>query len=86
MLDILNLSIIALLIFISLLLYIFLNNKDVFTKLLVLNSLTSVSTLFICFLSIFKANSSYIDIAIIYFMLSFIAGNAYLKYFKKQSK
>jgi len=82
----LNLFIIILFIFISFLLYIFLKNKDVFTKLLVLNSLTSVITLFICFLSTFKANSSYIDIAIIYFILSFIAGNAYLKYFKQPTK
>lgn len=55
--------------------------KDIFTKLLFLNSGTSLASLFICFLGSYKVNSSYIDIALIYFLLSVIATSAYLKYF-----
>lgn len=55
--------------------------KDIFTKLLLLNTATSLASLFICFLGTYKVNNSYIDIALIYFLLSVIANAAYLKYF-----
>ena len=60
--------------------------KDIFIKLLFLNTGTSVAALFICFLGAFKVNSSYIDIALIYFLLSVVATNAYLKYFMQKHK
>lgn len=55
--------------------------KNFFIKLLFLNSLTSIISLFICFLGSYKTNSSYLDIALIYFILSFLANLAYLRYF-----
>ncbi len=60
--------------------------KDIFTKILFLNSSTSIVALFICFLGSIKVNSSYLDIAIIYFLLSFVTSNAYLKYFLLKHK
>jgi multisubunit Na+/H+ antiporter MnhF subunit len=61
--------------------------RDVFTQLLFLNVGTSVTSLFICFLGSAKVNSSYIDIALIYFLLSVVAANAYLKFFiQKKNK
>ena len=60
--------------------------KDFFNKILFLNSATSIISLFICFLGSYKSNSSYIDIALIYFLLSVIATMAYMKYFIKKSE
>ena len=62
------------------------SQRDIFTKLLFVNTGTSLASLFICFLGSFKANSSYIDIAFIYFLLSVIATSAYLKYFLQKHK
>ncbi len=72
--------------FIILLMIGLFRQKDVFTKLLFLNSATSVASLFICMLGSFFVNSSYIDIALIYFLLSVVASNAYLKYFIEKDK
>lgn len=80
-----NICLIATMIFICLIIYLLIQNVSIFTKILLLNSLTTVVSLLICFLGSFKMNSSYLDIAIIYFLLSFIASNAYLRYFIKQS-
>lgn len=55
--------------------------RDIFERILYLNTGTSIAALFICFLGSFKANSSYIDIALIYFLLGSIVTAAYLKYF-----
>ena len=55
--------------------------KDIFIKILFLNTGTSLAALFICVLGTFKANNSYIDIALIYFLLSVIVTSAYLQYF-----
>jgi multisubunit Na+/H+ antiporter MnhF subunit len=60
--------------------------KDIFIKLLFLNTGTGVAALFICFLGSFKVNSSYIDIALIYFLLSVVATSAYSKYFMQKHK
>lgn len=60
--------------------------KDIFIKLLFLNIATSIGALFICCLGSYKANSSYIDIALIYFLLSVIANGAYLKYFSRKNQ
>lgn len=80
-----NIFLIILSLFISLITYLFIRKTDIFTKLLILNSLTSVVSLFICCLGFYLGNSSYLDIAIIYFLLSFIATNGYLKYFIYES-
>lgn len=55
--------------------------RDVFERILYLNTGTSITALFICFLGSFKVNSSYIDIALIYFLLGSIVTTAYMKYF-----
>lgn len=80
-----NIFLIIISLFISLITYLFIRKTDIFTKLLNLNSLTSVVSLFICCLGLYLGNSSYLDIAIIYFLLSFIATNGYLKYFVYES-
>ncbi|MCC8483761.1 MAG: monovalent cation/H+ antiporter complex subunit F [Rickettsia endosymbiont of Labidopullus appendiculatus] len=80
-----NLYLIINILFVALMIYLLLKNGNIFVKLLVLNSLTSIMTLFICFLGSFKMNNCYLDIALIYFLLSFIASGAYLKYFIGQS-
>lgn len=77
----LNYCLAILLVFICLLVIGLIKNKNIFNKILFLNSLTSVVALFICFLASFATNDSYFDIAIIYFLLSFIASAAFLKYF-----
>lgn len=73
---------IILMLFITALLVGLLISKGVLVKLLFLNSMTSVAALFICALGSFYFNDSYIDIALIYFLLSFIASIAYLNYIK----
>lgn len=80
-----NIFLIVISLFISLITYLFIRKTDIFTKLLILNSLTSVVSLFICCLGLYLGNSSYLDIAIIYFLLSFIETNGYLKYFVYES-
>lgn len=80
-----NFFLIIISLFLSLITYLFVRKTDIFTKLLVLNSFTSVVSLFICCLGLYSGNSSYLDIAIIYFLLSFIATNSYLKYFINES-
>ena len=60
--------------------------RDIFTKLLFVNTGTSLAALFICLLGSFKANSSYSNVAFIYFLLSDIATSAYLKYFLQKHK
>ncbi|HJD65951.1 MAG TPA: cation:proton antiporter [Rickettsia endosymbiont of Bembidion nr. Transversale] len=80
-----NIFLIIISLFISLITYLFIRKTDIFTKLLILNSLTCVVSLFICCLGLYLGNSSYLDIAIIYFLLSFIATNGYLKYFVYES-
>ena len=72
---------IVVLIFVFLLLIGYYRHKNIFVKILFLNSLTSVVGLFIFFLASFKANNSYFDIGLIYVFLSFVVGGAYLKYF-----
>jgi len=77
----LNIALILVLVFAGVIILGACMHKDVFTQLLFLNVGTSVTSLFICFLGSAKVNSSYIDIALIYFLLSVVAANAYLKFF-----
>ncbi len=76
-----NIFLIIILVFIMVVVFLLIKESDIYIKILLLNSLTSIVSLFICFLGFFKMNSSYLDIALIYFLLSFIASSAYLKYF-----
>jgi multisubunit Na+/H+ antiporter MnhF subunit len=55
--------------------------KDIFIKILCLNSLTSLVALFIFVLGSILSNESYFDIAIIYFFLGFLTSSAFLRYF-----
>ncbi|ABV84975.1 Multisubunit Na+/H+ antiporter, MnhF subunit [Rickettsia massiliae MTU5] len=81
----LNIFLIIISLFICLITYLFISKTDIFTNLLILNSFTTLASLFICCLGLYSGNSSYLDIAIIYFLLSFIATNGYLKYFINES-
>ncbi len=72
--------IICLVIIVCLVFVLFFIEEELFNKILLTNVITSISSLFICFLSCFKVNSSYIDIAIIYFLLSFISVCGYARY------
>lgn len=80
-----NFCLIITVLFISLMVFLLIKGKNIFIKILLSNSLTSIVALFICFIGAFKANNFYLDIAIIYFFLSFIANSAYLRYFINQS-
>lgn len=60
--------------------------NNVLIKILFMNSATILATLFICTLGSIEVNSSYLDIAIIYFLLSYIASLGYLRYFLNQQK
>jgi len=82
----LNICLVLVLIFSSIVICGAFMQRDIFIKLLFLNTGTSIAGLFICFLGSFKSNSSYIDIALIYFLLSVVATNAYLKYFIQRAK
>ncbi len=57
--------------------------NNFFIKLLLVNVSTSLMSCAICVLSSFHGNSSYIDIAIIYYLVGSISSIAYLKYFVK---
>lgn len=83
---VLNLFLIISLIFAVIVICAMCWQKDIFTKLLFLNTGTSIASLFICFLGSYKANNSYIDIALIYFLLSVIANSTYLKYFLQKNQ
>ena len=82
----LNICLILTLVFSSIVICGAFIQRDIFIKLLFLNTGTSLAGLFICFLGSFKVNSSYIDIALIYFLLSVVATNAYLKYFLQRAE
>ena len=82
----LNICLILVLIFSSIVICGAFLQRDIFIKLLFLNTGTSIAALFICFLGSFKVNNSYIDIALIYFLLSAVATNSYLKYFMHKHK
>lgn len=82
--SLLDISLIITLILSSIVICGSLFQRDIFTKLLFLNIGTTIAALFICFLGSFKVNNSYIDIALIYFLLSVVASNAYLKYFMQK--
>lgn len=68
-------------IFIALIVYNAVNSKDIFIKILYINICATLTSLFICFYGTIKVNNSYIDIALIYFLLNTITTIAYLKYF-----
>lgn len=74
---------ILLLLFLGILISSMIFQKEMFTKLLFLNTLTNLTALFISFLGTYKINNSYIDITLIYFLLSLVVNFAYSKYFQK---
>lgn len=84
----LNICLVVLLLFSMVVVCAMLLQKEIFTQLLLLNTSTSLISLFICFLGSYKFNNSYVDIALIYFLLSFVGNLAYLKFFlqKHQKK
>ena len=74
------LSFISIIILMSIIALIF--NKEIFTKILFLNYISGLVILLISIISLYPYKSSYIDIAIIYAILSFIASVGFLNYFK----
>jgi multicomponent Na+:H+ antiporter subunit F len=52
-----------------------------FDKLLCINTATNLVVVIICLLGSYKYNQSYIDIAIIYGLLSYITTMAFLRFF-----
>ncbi len=60
--------------------------KDKFTKIMVLNYISGLVILIISALSLNIYRSFYLDIAIIYVLLSFIASLAFYRYLKKENK
>ncbi|HJK87105.1 MAG TPA: monovalent cation/H+ antiporter complex subunit F [Candidatus Megaira endosymbiont of Nemacystus decipiens] len=82
----LNIATVFVLLLASIILVCLLIEKDALTKILLLNSSTSMISLFICLLGTYKVNSSYIDIAIIYFILGVVGSVAYLKYFLQEKR
>ncbi|MDF2965058.1 MAG: putative monovalent cation/H+ antiporter subunit [Rickettsiaceae bacterium] len=55
--------------------------ESLFDKLLCINSATNLVIVLICLLGSYKYNQSYIDIAIIYGLLSYITNMAFLRFF-----
>ncbi len=53
--------------------------KEVFTKFLFMNMMSNIAILIIVAMSSYKYNSSFLDIALIYSILSFIAPQGLLK-------
>jgi len=58
-------------------------NKEFFTKLIFLSNLNNYTAIFICLLSLTQNNESFIDIAIIYALLSYISSLAIYKRYMK---
>ena len=81
-----NICLIILLVLSSVIVCRALFQQNIFIKLLLINISTSIAVLFFCFLGLLKVNSSYIDIALIYMILSFITISSYLKYFTYKNK
>jgi multicomponent Na+:H+ antiporter subunit F len=55
--------------------------ESFFDKLLCINAATNLAIVIICLLGSYKYNQSYIDIAIIYGLLSYITTMAFLRFF-----
>ena len=66
-------------------LYLMISN-ELFTKLLIMNYITSLVVVLIAAMSLLPYYSSYLDIAFIYLLLSFIASLAFLQYFDKSRR
>ena len=73
------------LIFLSSIIYMFFI-KDKFVKLMILNYLSGIIILIIAIESLTPHKYYYVDIAIIYIILSFIASLGYLKFFDNEAK
>lgn len=72
----------VLIIIIFLLIIGLLKSKSLFECLLFINSIVNSTVIIIAILSSFEGNSSYIDIALIYTFLGFLASKGFLSYYK----
>lgn len=61
------------------------NGPTVFDRLLAVNSINSKINVLLIILSIFSGNQSFIDIAFIYALISFIASYAILRFIRNNS-
>ena len=76
-----TISVITILIFAIFLMVIGLIRSNILVeRILFANSVTNIAIVIIAILSSFESRNSYIDIAIIYALLSFIAMKAFLNY------
>ncbi len=78
--------ILTIFIFILILSFTTILRKSVLDKLLCINMTTNLIVVLICLLSSYKFNQSYIDIAIIYGLLSYISIMAFLRFFITQHR
>ena len=76
--------VICILLLVILLLFIGLfKASSVFERILFINSITNIGIVIAAILSSFESNSSYIDIALIYAFLSFLAMVGFLNYYNQ---
>lgn len=74
---------IAIILILLLLLMINFTRKTlIFNKLLYLNIMTNITVILIVAIGSYKGNSSFLDIALIYTLLGFIAIQAFVRYYK----
>jgi multicomponent Na+:H+ antiporter subunit F len=59
--------------------------KTIFQKIMTINCFANYTIVFLCALSLFESQESYVDIALIYALINFIATNAFLKLTKDKS-
>ncbi|MFN7038450.1 MAG: monovalent cation/H+ antiporter complex subunit F [Alphaproteobacteria bacterium] len=58
---------------------------SIFDRIMAVNCFTNYTICFVVLLANFDGNNSFIDIALIYTLINFIATIAFLKYFKHRS-
>ena len=64
----------------------FVRSNILVERILFTNSITNIAIVIIAILASFESRNSYIDIAIIYAILSFLAMKAFLNYHESQEK
>ena len=68
--------------FLVLILLIF--GQNIFEKILAVNSFANYLIVLMSCMSLFRGSSSFIDIALIYVMINFIASSAFRKFYKNK--
>jgi multicomponent Na+:H+ antiporter subunit F len=79
-------SLIVIIIFISLLIFLFLKSKTIYEKIQIMNTFNSLATVFIAIYCYYINKPEYIDIALAYAVLSFVSILGLKKYFELNNK